>query len=190
MIRNKKGSILVENILMWAFAVAAGGAVIIYGSNVITNAKNTQITGILENNNGNVQEQLDAHFNDSAKTVTLSSTEIANISFTNLSDVPDRKSILSQTSITYKGNHFSQDDSCKSSDTYLCIAYINDNNDSEYINFQWGWDYGGPNNPGSFKWNHTISYYPLEAEALTEGFTWNLGGAYDFFKDTLISDLS
>lgn len=51
--KNKKGSVLVEKILMTAFAVAAGGAVIMYTRNVIIEAKNTQIQGILNGNSSN-----------------------------------------------------------------------------------------------------------------------------------------
>ena len=84
--KNKKGSVLVERILMVAFAVAAGGAVIVYGSNVIVDAKNTQITGILGNGGQGqmTQEQLDSHFNDNNHTITLSSSELNSNSFSNL----------------------------------------------------------------------------------------------------------
>ena len=48
MFKNKKGSQLVEKILMTAFALAAGAGVILYASNVIIEAKNTNIgAGIL-----------------------------------------------------------------------------------------------------------------------------------------------
>ena len=46
--KNKKGSQLVEKIMMAAFAVAAGAAVVVYTSNVIIEAKNMQITGVLQ----------------------------------------------------------------------------------------------------------------------------------------------
>lgn len=82
--KNKKGSVLVEKILMAAFAVAAGGAVVVYGSNVLTNAKNTEITGILGGGGQMTQEQLDAHFNDSNYTISLSSSELNSNSFSNL----------------------------------------------------------------------------------------------------------
>ena len=42
--KNKKGSQLVEKVLMVAFSVAAGGAVIVYGANVINESKNTNIS--------------------------------------------------------------------------------------------------------------------------------------------------
>ena len=84
--KNKKGSVLVERILMVAFAVAAGGAVILYGSQTIVNAKNTQITGILGNGGQEqmTQEQLDLHFNDSNYTISLSTSELNSNSFSNL----------------------------------------------------------------------------------------------------------
>ena len=44
--KNKRGSQLVEKIMLWGFAVAAGGAVILYTSNVIIEAKNHNITGL------------------------------------------------------------------------------------------------------------------------------------------------
>ena len=44
--KNKKGSGLVEKIMLTAFAVAAGGAVIVYTSNVVISAKDTNIPGV------------------------------------------------------------------------------------------------------------------------------------------------
>lgn len=79
--KNKNGSVLVEKILMAAFAVAGGGAVIVYGSNVLTNAKNTEITGILSGNGQNSEDTLNAHFDDSNFTVYLSAEEINSNSF-------------------------------------------------------------------------------------------------------------
>ena len=76
----KKGSQLVEKILMVAFSVAAGGAVVVYGANVITNAKNTQITGILnEQDNAAVQSALkeDGYYlDDSSHQVYLTPEKI------------------------------------------------------------------------------------------------------------------
>ena len=46
--KNKKGSQLVEKIMMVAFALAAGAAVVVYTSNVIIEAKNKPISGVLE----------------------------------------------------------------------------------------------------------------------------------------------
>lgn len=48
--KNKKGSGLVEKIMVTAFAVAAGGAVIMFTRNVIIESKNKPITGILDGN--------------------------------------------------------------------------------------------------------------------------------------------
>lgn len=54
--KNKKGSQLVEKVLMTAFSVAAGGAVIVYGANVIAVSKNANVVidgvTIAENSNG------------------------------------------------------------------------------------------------------------------------------------------
>ena len=44
--KNKKGSGLVEKIMITAFAVAAGGAVIVYTSNVVIEAKNHNVPGL------------------------------------------------------------------------------------------------------------------------------------------------
>ena len=44
--KNKRGSGLVEKIMLTAFAVAAGGAVIVYTSNVIIEAKNHNVPGL------------------------------------------------------------------------------------------------------------------------------------------------
>ena len=43
LLKNKKGSQLVEKIMMAAFSVAAGAAVIVYGVNVINSSKNQSI---------------------------------------------------------------------------------------------------------------------------------------------------
>jgi hypothetical protein len=104
---------------MTAFAVAAGGAVIVYGSNVITNAKNTQITGIL-GTNGNqthlTQEEIDAHFNDSSKQISFSSSELNSRSFANLrsrlQELVEAGEIwdIYNTSITYNGHTFTPDE--------------------------------------------------------------------------------
>ena len=45
-LRNKRGSGLVEKIMLTAFAVAAGGAVIVYTSNVVIEAKNHNVPGL------------------------------------------------------------------------------------------------------------------------------------------------
>lgn len=54
--KNKKGSQLVEKVLMVAFSVAAGGAVIVYGANVINQSKTTNVsldgTVVAENSHG------------------------------------------------------------------------------------------------------------------------------------------
>lgn len=54
--RNKRASVLTEKIIMVAFSVAAGGGVIVYGANVITISKNTNVVidgvPITENSNG------------------------------------------------------------------------------------------------------------------------------------------
>lgn len=54
--KNKKGSGLVEKIMVTAFAVAAGGAVIVFTSNVIIEAKNKPINGILDGGAGQTTE--------------------------------------------------------------------------------------------------------------------------------------
>ena len=46
--KNKKGNSLIEKIMVTGFAVAAGGAVIAFTSNVIIEAKNKNISGILD----------------------------------------------------------------------------------------------------------------------------------------------
>ena len=43
LLKNKKGSELVEKILMVAFSVAAGAAIIIYLVSVINNSKTTSV---------------------------------------------------------------------------------------------------------------------------------------------------
>ena len=50
--KDKKGSGLVEKIMVTAFAVAAGGAVILWTSNVIIESKNKPISGILDGDGG------------------------------------------------------------------------------------------------------------------------------------------
>ena len=76
--KNKKGSILVERILMVAFSVAAGGAVVVYGTNVINDAKNTEITGILSGLN---QEEIAAHFDDDNQKIIITASELNSKSF-------------------------------------------------------------------------------------------------------------
>lgn len=58
--KNKRGSQLVENIMLWGFAVAAGGAVILYTSNVIIEAKNHNIAGLnlSDGGGGGAQSQI------------------------------------------------------------------------------------------------------------------------------------
>lgn len=50
--KDKKGSGLVEKIMVTAFAVAAGGAVMLWTSNVIIESKNKPISGILDGDGG------------------------------------------------------------------------------------------------------------------------------------------
>ena len=80
--KNKKGSILVERILMVAFSVAAGGAVVVYGANVINDSKNTQITGILDGATGNSDV---TYYNNEYK-ITLSPYILNGSTWGNLKD--------------------------------------------------------------------------------------------------------
>ena len=45
LLKNKKGSQIVESVLMWAFSVAAGGACIVYMGGVINESKNLNLNG-------------------------------------------------------------------------------------------------------------------------------------------------
>ena len=53
--KSKKGSELVEKIIMVAFSVAMGGAVIVYGANVINNSKNANVDFAVATNSSGVQ---------------------------------------------------------------------------------------------------------------------------------------
>lgn len=186
--KNKKGSILVERILMVAFAVAAGSAVILYGSQTITNAKNTQITGILGNGSqeGMTQEQLDAHFNDSAKTITITANELNSKTFPNLSALPNN-SALWQTTISFGGSTFILDDMSKLNGQDLALSYINGEDwYEESINFNWG--------PGDFEYGcKKFCYFSGGAygnyEDFNYPFEWHLGSLYETFKAAILADL-
>lgn len=126
MIKNKKGSILVERILMTAFAVAAGGAITIYGSNVITNAKNTQITGIL--GNGLTQQEIEAHFDDDSRTITMTAAELNGRSF------PNFASALKQRQDYYYAN-WNDDIEIRSSLVYDGITFYSNVGLTDEANF-------------------------------------------------------
>lgn len=55
-LKNKIGSVLVENILMWSFAVAMGGAVCVYTAGIINESKEVDIREKTEQ--GYVVEQM------------------------------------------------------------------------------------------------------------------------------------
>ena len=84
--KNKRGSGLVEKIMLVAFSVAAGGAVIVYTSNVVIEAKNHNVPGLnlTEDDAGGAGQSGNLWYNDDAKTVTLTPDMMNNKTFPNL----------------------------------------------------------------------------------------------------------
>lgn len=184
--KNKKASILVEKILMAAFAVAAGGGVIVYGSQVITNAKNTQITGILGDNGqagAMTQEQILSHFDDASKNISITLDELNTRSFSNVGDFA--RSLYASggaedSTVTANGYTFSFDE----------VVH------GEYL--RW-WHPSGPvfsigdgtprKNISIVRWSYSLNGY--ESLDFTTGFTLHSNSEtfYNNIKQALIADL-
>ena len=84
--KNKRGSGLVEKIMLVAFSVAAGGAVIVYTSNVIIEAKNQNVPGLnlLEDGGGNGGQSATPWYDDDTKTIVLTADMMNSKTFPNL----------------------------------------------------------------------------------------------------------
>lgn len=72
--KNKKGSGLVEKILVAAFAVSMGGAVILYGSNVISQSKNADVESEIRTYKFNQITRISSRSNSVLHGITLNAT--------------------------------------------------------------------------------------------------------------------
>lgn len=184
--KNKKGSVLVERILMVAFAVAAGGGVIVYGSQVITDAKNTQITGILGNNgqtDAMTQEQILSHFDDTSKNISITLEELNTKSFSNTGDYV--RSLHTSggadgSTVTANGYTFSFDEAAGGE--YLRWYH------SSGFNFSIG-DGAPGKNISIVRWSDSLNGY--ESLDFATGFTLHSNSEtfYNNLKQALIADL-
>ena len=185
--KSKKASVLVEKILMVAFSVAAGGAVIIYGSNVIANAKNTQITGILsDQNNTAIQEALDENgyfLDDSSCQIYLTPEKINGRRLTNVANYINNNdakanSLFNGSTFTYNSRIFTHNTESmwfvtNSEDD--AIAFFYNLYDSECGKVKFGYYHNDDWDYMDFEGNIQFSLNP---------------SSYELIKSYIIADLS
>lgn len=206
--KNKKGSVLVEKILMAAFAVAAGGTVVVYGSKVITNAKNTEITGILGNSGQGrmTQEQLDAHFNDTVGIITINQEELNTKSFNSLHNLAiENPSIFDEPSVSsnWWSSYIQYNNETWTADEYITEEYfcyassVHSHGEIDYIFFGLAWfDYNSQGH-GITLTEYVGENYEQECSIrkripFEDDMVWVIGNNdfYNLVKPYVIADLS